>query len=58
MNFKLGDLTSFPQCIYTCGAKVGLTSASDPAVRPYIPVIICAEDPTTCGDVCAPQTDR
>jgi hypothetical protein len=58
MNFKLGDLSTLPQCLYTCGAKVGLTSASDPAVRPYIPVIICAEDPTTCGSVCAPRGDR
>lgn len=54
IDFRLGDLAHLPKWLGTCGQQTGVLSQTDPAILAYVPVLLCGQDPTKCGSVCAP----
>jgi hypothetical protein len=58
LSWPPADIGHLPPCIFACANKGGISSQSDPAIVPVVPLIICAQDRTAtgCGDVCDPAT--
>jgi hypothetical protein len=52
------DISHLPPCVFACANKTGISSQSDPAIVPVVPVIICGQDHTAagCGAVCDPES--
>jgi hypothetical protein len=51
------NLSALPQCFTQCVTAGGITSQSAPGAPMFGALLICAQDPSSCGPVCAPMTD-
>lgn len=53
-NEKIVDFNNPPMCISSCSQQADITTQVDPALGPFISVLICAQGPTQCAPTCAP----
>jgi hypothetical protein len=52
---SLTDLSHLPPCLLNCGKTAGFSSYADPGSIASVPLLECAQDPTKCESVCAPN---